>query len=338
MNLKAKEFYLVFDIGGTSFRVGIFDTQFNMIENKKFDSINFLNSQESSISAIQENTVTSIINEYTLHTDKGYLIKEICIGFPGPINNKGEVIQAPTLWGPFDNPFPLYKELTNRIPSTSIHIINDLTAAGWRYINTNKGNFCLITVSSGVGNKVFWNKRPLISNMGDGGELGHYYFGGEYKDFLCDCGEKGHVGAIASGRGVEKIAYDLIQKGHELHKISMYKNQEKISTYELNEGLRNSDKFCELILKKGTYPIAKSINYLHSTIGINQYVIIGGFACSVGETYINYIKEHLKNMGIFGKSDTDIDKMVSLGKDDDLNGLYGMAQYIKYLNKEVVLL
>lgn len=328
---------LVFDIGGTSFRTGVLNEEMALLVNEKFDSTNYLNSEGLTSFQIKRALVHSIYKKYIYYQDKGYVISEIGIGFPGPVNSAGEVLEAPTLWGPMDKPYPLMKEIKALIPNLPIVIINDLTAAGWRYIDENNGTFGIITVSSGVGNKLFWKKEVLLSASGYGGELGHSYYGNEYKDFLCGCGYKGHIGVIASGRGVEQIANRYIIKNHDLYKKSIFNEKKTITTYDLIQGLDRNDAFSEMVVKEGTLPIASSIHFIYSLVGIEHFIIIGGFACSVGQKYIRYLNEHLIEMGVMGKTEDEIIKMVKLGEADDLNGLYGMGNYLKYIkSKELI--
>lgn len=332
------EVALVFDIGGTSFRAGILGNNMELLEHGKFESPNYLKSNGLSLFQLQQKTVQAICSIYEIYRDQGYNITKVGIGFPGPINKKGEVMKAPTLWGPMDSSFPLYKTLSDLIPHVHITIINDLTAAGWRYIDQYNGTFCVITVSSGIGNKVFWKGNALLSDSGYGGELGHAFYDNKYCDNICDCGSKGHIGSVASGRGIEQIVSRHISMGDPLFNESIFHNQVSISTYDIVLGLKGGDLFCDMIMKEGTLPVAKSIQFIYSIIGIEHFVIIGGFACSVGQPYINYVVEHLLEMGVFGKKSREICNMVTLGEHDDLNGLYGMGKYLLLNNsKELIL-
>ena len=51
--------------------------------------------------------------------------------------------------------------------------LNDLSAAGYAYVGRGCGDFCVVTVGSGIGNKVFVDGRPLVGPGGRGGEIGH---------------------------------------------------------------------------------------------------------------------------------------------------------------------
>ncbi|MBH5320319.1 ROK family protein [Paenibacillus sp. GSMTC-2017] len=315
---------MVFDIGGTSFRTGIFNSDLELLEHSKVDSNNYLDGV-SNVASLQEGFLNLIADVKDSYARKGYKIKKIGLGFPGPVNKKGEVLSAPTLWGPMKEIYPLNEKLSEMFRDTKVFTINDLTAAGWRYIKVNNGTFCVVTISSGVGNKVFWKGEVLISDDGYGGELGHAFYGSEYSAYECGCGMNGHIGGVSSGRGIEKIAEQYFINNNQ-------STGQKFTTYDLIRGLNSGDPQCVEILTLSTLPIAKSIQFIFSVIGIDRFIIIGGVPCSIGQLYIDSLLSHMKNIGFMGKSNDQLSEMLILGNYDDLNGIYGMANYLNSIS------
>src|SRR5205823_8314994 len=68
--------------------------------------------------------------------------------------------------------------------------------------------FMVVTVSSGIGSKIFdaGNARGVIDDLPYAGEIGHAKADESDDAPACDCGGKGHLGAIASGRGILRYA------------------------------------------------------------------------------------------------------------------------------------
>src|SRR5207253_5772742 len=90
-------------------------------------------------------------------------------------------------------------------PGRPVLAVNDLTAAGARYVDLGHRDFGVLTLGSGVGGKLFVDGRPLLGSAGYGGEIGHWRVPGA-PPIACDCGGIGHLSALASGRGIVRLA------------------------------------------------------------------------------------------------------------------------------------
>ncbi|KSU60358.1 hypothetical protein AS034_16070 [[Bacillus] enclensis] len=326
---------VVFDIGGTYTRSGLFTETGRILNVEKDSSPNF-NSNES-IYDLQEQLL-EYVKRKVLEIDKAtsISIEEVGIAFPGPITKDGCVLKAPTLWGEAGVKFPMKDKLESLLDGISVTVINDLTAAGYRYMKSSLKSFGLITISSGVGNKVFWNEETLLNDNGAGGELGHYvYKDSEFPNLICDCGSYSHIGAIASGRGMEQLANQMRVKYSHLLSDSPLRNLNKITTFELVEGIRHKDPFSEAVLRKGITPIANAILFMHNLMGLEDFIIIGGFALAIREEYKKELCHQLSQSIYFGLENKNIKDMIHMGVEDDLNGLIGMGIYVfKHMKKD----
>jgi len=318
---------VVFDIGGTSFRVGYCNEEGELSCVTKSESHNFINNNSLKIEEIQNKLVDQIVDTANEYRKNNACINKIGVSFPGPVTRNGRIIKAPTLWGNIDKEFPLQEILVERLKDCEVYVINDITAAGWRYIDVQGGTFCLITVSSGIGNKIFWNREVLLNEKGLGGEMGHASCDNEYSQIPCDCGNFGHIASVSSGRGIECIAEHISNKYSKLYQSSCLKNT-KFKTYEIINGIKNGDEFSKLLLRESIKPIANSISFIYSLIGIEKYIIIGGFASAVGKYYLDIVEELILEKLPMGLGCDDIKNMLMLGACDDNDGLIGMAKYI----------
>ena len=100
-------------------------------------------------------------------------------------------------------------------------VLNDLAAAGFRYVAEGLSDFAIVTVGSGVGHKVFLGGRPLAGVNGRGGEIGHLRVDFSADALACDCGGFGHVGGLASGRGA--VALVRRHTGRELSALKWWR-------------------------------------------------------------------------------------------------------------------
>ena len=90
--------------------------------------------------------------------------------------------------GAIGAPVPLHGELRELWPEASIVLMNDVTAAGYRYLRDPDENLCVITVSSGIGHKVFIDGKPALGPSGRGGEIGHWRMDDSPGSPRCECG------------------------------------------------------------------------------------------------------------------------------------------------------
>jgi len=325
---------LVLDIGGTNFRIGLFSPNSHSLSNvKRFPTPNFIEYPKNSVSEIQKLLVDTIVTNINTYIEE-YKDNIECIGisFAGPIDKQGGVRGAPTIWGKEGDILQLGEIISERVKKET-GVINDITAAAWKYSDDYDKPFCVITVSSGIGNKVFYKNEVLINDEGFGGEIGHYRCELNDDSIICDCGGIGHLGAISSGRGVLELAKRTGRQQPELYKQSLLNtlsngNIDSLTNKEVVYAIHKNDEFAIKILKKSHYYLADAMSCIYNAIGVDNFIIIGGFAIAVGKQYIDFLTEQLKIIGCFGKKENDIEKMIRLGESNDDHCLIGAGIYM----------
>src|SRR5262249_43283408 len=129
---------------------------------------------------------------------------------------EGNLLAAPTIWGEgSEKEIPLRRKLNALWPSARVVVLNDVSAAGYWYVRDPRECFCVVTVSSGIGNKIFLGGLPVVGRRGRGGEIGHLRVDFSDEAPKCDCGGWGHLGSIASGRGTLALARRLATRNVE---------------------------------------------------------------------------------------------------------------------------
>lgn len=318
---------LVFDIGGTSFRRAIYENG-AISHYKKMDSPNFLNRPNKPIDKLQ-NELTDMIHQEFIETTRESNIDRLAISFPGIVYNNGVISEAPTLWGKDKRSIDLRRILKKKI-SVPIFILNDVTAAGYKIAKKYK-KFCVITVSSGIGNKVFWDGIPLL-NSGVGGEMGHINVG---HSLMCNCGNIGHLGAVSSGRGVIQLT-NVLKDQLLSYRKSLLFNQ-KINTFNLVNAFKEGDIFAEEVVRESVKYLAKVINIHINSLGITKYVLIGGFALALGEKYRDFLTNEIVKLKPFVINQLEIYKeLVILEEDTDTHCLEGAGIFAESQRLEVL--
>ena len=98
----------------------------------------------------------------------------IIVGYPGPVSGFGVAVRSPTILGPNSTyRVDVAAMLSKLWPDAAIRVLNDLTCAGYSFVRAGQRNFCVLTVGSGIGNKIFLDGRPYVGDHGFGGEIGH---------------------------------------------------------------------------------------------------------------------------------------------------------------------
>jgi len=324
--------FAVMDVGGTHLRTGIYQPGSGRLEAARrvlTDGI-ALHPGDPEMD-LQQRVTEQIVTEAA---------KTLCLGdvmglgvaFAGPVTATGSVLAAPTIWGGDSRRLDLADLLRNRL-GVPVTVVNDLTAAVWRYVRgPDEPPFCLLTISSGIGNKVYWGGRVLIDDDGYGGELGHWACGADVAIVPCDCGGSGHLGAVASGRGVLAAARAAGLKdlpGYQESALgrSVFRPAD-LSNEVLAAAIRDHDVFGTDVLRASLRPLAQAIMAVFFAIGVRRFRIIGGFAQAIGSRYAQLLTEALQEIGGFGLTAADIDQLVTMGHADDDHSLIGAGRML----------
>ena len=287
--MKNKKIYTVtVDLGGTKINIGFF-------RNGKLVKITKLLTQKygpDNIDIISEILINSKIN-----------ISSICLSLTGLVTSRG-------LWNPINKKvlgnfknYPVVKVLKKRF-SVPVYVLGDTQAAalGEMYYGNGKNlkNFFYLTVSTGIGGSIIYNKNLFDNKISDIGSIGHNVI--KFNGNLCGCGRKGCLEAYSSGTA-------LIKR----NKIKKCNNtRELLTRYKNNMQTKR-------IINEATSMIAQSILNVNSLLRIN-YFIIGG-SVGLNPFFYNLIKNNLTK----SKTPVKIQKAMLKSKAE----LYGCFIYIQ---------
>ncbi|TAQ89040.1 hypothetical protein B7494_g2630 [Chlorociboria aeruginascens] len=388
---------IVVDIGGTYLRVGITGPEGLLYEPIRIPSPSKQSYPQDTLAMLQERLLETIASQINIakasHRDQQ--IEEVGISFGAVITREGVVEDASILWNDSARGYDFRKALQERLPSARLTILNDVSAAAWRY--KDEGRFCLITVSSGLSNKVF-NPSILaldqldLDEAGVGGEMGHvivepravdrlvqlaisqattypeelsrsrlnaYVYGDAQKITVrhlrmavkerdefslrlleeadvpyCPCGNLADLCSYSSGRGALSYAQRLAARGY--HGIV----PSDITDQWLQQAIAMGHPLALKVLYDSTYPLALRILQLAADIGLEKFIIVGGFAMRTGKhAYLEALQDHLVRFyhqsAFFGHWGEDkVRRLVQFGIDDDNDGLIGMGHFVQHLRTQ----
>ncbi len=130
------------------------------------------------------------------------------ISVPGPIDPGTRRPSQPPIMPGWDG-YPIADHLAERIPvPTFVENDADAMAFGEQSSNFVDSNaVCLIKVSTGIGAGLVINGSVYHGIDGGAGDIGHIRLAGETA--ICQCGSRGCLAAVASGRAVAKKLTEL---------------------------------------------------------------------------------------------------------------------------------
>jgi predicted NBD/HSP70 family sugar kinase len=319
---------LVFDIGGTSMRAALFDASTNSISAiRRCGSPNHLSRADHA--ALPAEILAKLV-ELGAEVAGDRQPDIVCIAFPGPLDPKGNTLATPTLLGGDQaSAFPIGDMATRSWPSSRVHVLNDLTAAGYRYAAELR-DFCILTVGSGIGHKVFLGGAPQVGPAGRGGEIGHLRIDMAADALPCDCGGKGHLGAMASGRGTLRLARrnamaDAGGFGESMAGDLAGGNPDQLDNAMLVRSFHTGDAWTREVVREAAGRLGQGLAAIHLVIGIETFIITGGFANALGEGYRRLLVEGSQAAG--WNLGQDWNRMIRFGSVEDDDVLVGAGRY-----------
>ena len=296
--MKLRSDYIgVVDIGGSHIRTGAFSvishkiSSFNRIELSELLKQDDQNPHKDRLWLITR-SIAKAVNSLILK----YGIQDVVIAFPGPIDKKGVARAAPTLLGGENSDIPVLSIFKNCLPNTQLWILNEVSAAGYGIVAQGVMDFLVITVSSGIGTKLFTEGKPQLGQNYRGGELGHLRVDFSEQANICDCGKRGHLGATSSGRstpfylGQKKETIDYNWRSTEGYDNSIESNLKLVSALEQNETWATD------ILDKQAFFIAWICAAAHLLTGVERFFLIGGYARALGNALLQSISHQAEMM------------------------------------------
>ncbi|MDP9003006.1 MAG: ROK family protein [Myxococcota bacterium] len=324
--------HLVFDVGGTQLRAAVYDQASESLTGvSRVDAPSYLRHADASWPDLRARLIDDM-SELRRRVDPHEGIPTAVVAFPGPVDSEHRVVAAPPLWGTRGRyPYSLEPDLRERWPGTDVCVVNDVTAAGYRYVRASNDDFCIVTISSGIGNKVFVRGRPLVGRSGQGGEIGHLQVDGSPTAPTCDCGGRGHLAAIASGRGMLVRARDRAVKDRDFSSSMLCDRMHLTASGLTSEALAiayvEGDPWATTVVREGAGALGSVLATIHLAIGIDRFVLIGGLALGLGQRFCRDVRAGLHARCWRGESDADSDAIsVILGDTDGHCALVGAGR------------
>jgi predicted NBD/HSP70 family sugar kinase len=278
---------LVFDIGGQNARAALSDERHRSLKAFGWRSTLGLARKADPIAAF-----TALLREMTEEL-LAQSVERVCLGVPGPVVN-GIVSRLPTILGEDLVDIDLVALAPRLWPRADLWVCNEITSTGCAKLAAGWNSFFVMTCGSGIGGKLFIDGRPQIGRTGCGGEIGHWRVPGA-PDLPCDCGGRGHLGAIASGRGALRYARHKARSEPEAFRASALSacvgGVEGITNEALVRHFHAADAWTVSVVAEVARALGSALALIHLASGVERFLITGGFASALGPGLADLIAE-----------------------------------------------
>ncbi|WP_197688101.1 MULTISPECIES: ROK family protein [unclassified Actinoplanes] len=316
---------LVFDLGGTWFRVGLSHIDGSVTLLGRYPAISRATHPELPVAELQQRMVSFIVDECVRHasTDVGISIGAAVNG------HTGLVLSSAPLWGPGTWELPLTQKLCEALPAVRYSVVNDVSAQALSLLDETASSDSMaaaLTVSSGIAYRTIdlaSGHIPLDPDHGVQGEIGHlpsaFPWRGTYLSAVCECGVQDHVSAFSSGRAIEQLLPRLAGPDWNIAAFG--------------EACRSGDALALELLDAFTLPLSTVLLY-QATLNpqVRHTVLLGGVVDELGEIYRDSVLKNLARLGLYEVTSRDsgyFDRRIKIGNGDGLEALKGAGLYAR---------
>lgn len=309
-----KQIYGV-DVGGTSVKLGLFDTEGILLEKWSIPTRVGENGKY-----LLDDVAQSILQKSVAAGGSPADILAVGMGVPGPIRRSGYVFKMVNVGIKDINP---PDELSRRLGGVPVFGMNDATSAAFGEYCHGSGQGChslfMITLGTGVGGGFVLDGVPLWGSGGLAGEIGHLLVNPEETEF-CNCGKCGCLEQYASATG-------LVHQGHRILSSttdpSILREIKNFDAKDILDAAKDGDKVAVAIAERaGRYlsVAIASIIYLMDP----DVIVLGGGVSNAGEYLIGLVETRSRQMTALSTGGTPI-KLATLGNDAGIIGNASLA-------------
>ncbi len=302
------------DVGGTSVKMGLFDTEGNVLEKWEIPTRTENNG---------EKILPDIAASVKEKMEQRQLAKEdvagVGIGVPGPVEKSGIVHRAVNLgWAELN----MKEELAALLDGMRVEGGNDANVAAlgemWKGGGQGHKNLVAVTLGTGVGGGIIINGEIMTGSTGAGGEIGHIHVEDDETE-ACGCGNFGCLEEYASATGITRLAKRALKASD---KDSVLREGE-VSAKTVFDAVKAGDELAIEIAKQFGDYLGKGLGVISDIINPEIFVIGGGVS-KAGEILFDYIKPSFERTAFQGSQDV-IFALATLGNDA---GIYGAAKML----------
>lgn len=308
-----KKYCFGIDIGGTTVKCGLFDTQGEVLD--KWEIKTRTENNGANILPDVAETIKAKIAEKDIALDD---VAGVGVGVPGPVDEEGNVPVAVNLhWGFV----PLEKELSEAL-GVPVKAGNDANVAAlgemWRGGAVGHRNVVMVTLGTGVGGGIIINGKIVTGTNGAGGEIGHIHIDDTIEE-TCNCGNKGCLEQLASATGIVYLANRKLASCDTPSSL----REGEVSSKTVFDAVKAGDALAQEVAEE----FGKALGFaLAGVAGVvdPEVFVIGGGVSKAGSVIFDYVKKYYVKYAFSACKNAEF-ALATLGNDA---GIYGAAKLV----------
>ena len=301
------------DIGGTTVKLGFFDTEGNILEKWEIPTRKELGGKY-----ILPDIAESITN---LLMEKGIEKKDVAgvgVGVPGPVDADGVVFKAVNLgW----DIFSVSNTLSDLI-NLPVKAGNDANVAAlgemWKGGGKGHDDLVAVTLGTGVGGGIIVQGKLLAGATGAGGEIGHIHVEDNETD-RCGCGKQGCLEQYGSATGIVRIANRVLAATDEASVL----REGELTAKAVCDAAKAKDAVAIKVMEQFGAYLGRGLAAIACVVNPEVFVIGGGVS-KAGEMLFDYIRPNYEKYVFHGSKNTKF-ALATLGNDA---GIVGAARLV----------
>ena len=298
------------DIGGTTVKMGLFETSGNLIDTWEIPTVT--ENDGAAILPDISRTIAEKMAEKDISTDD---VEGIGMGVPGPVGSDGTVYKCVNLgWGVIN-----VEQILGELTGFKVKAGNDanVAAMGEMWQGGGKGykDVVMITLGTGVGGGIIIDGKIVAGFNGAGGELGHIPTNDE-ETAVCGCGKKGCLEQYASANGFTRITKLYLENNPKVKTV--LRDAPELNSKVIFDAAKDGDEAALHMVDEVGKILGKALAIISCVVDPQVYVLGGGMSKS-GTILTDSIEKYFKEYAFHASRDTEI-KLATLG---NLAGIYG---------------
>ncbi len=301
------------DIGGTTIKMGFFET-----DGKLLDKWEIKTNTANGGAEILSDIAKSIDNKLAQEGISKDEVQGAGVGVPGPVRGDGVVNRCVNLgWGIMN-----VAEELGALTGLTVKVGNDanVAALGEMWQGAAKGckDVVMVTLGTGVGGGVIIDGKIVAGFHGAGGEIGHITVNpGEIE--ACNCGKYGCLEQYASATGIVRMANKKLSKTDD---ATTRRNFEPLTAKDIFDEAKNGDEVAKELVDDLGNILGSALSNLACVVN-PEAIVIGGGVSKAGAILIDTVQDHFKETAFYALKETRFE-LATLGNDAGMYGCMAM--------------
>lgn len=309
-----KKYAFGVDIGGTTCKIGFFETDGRLIDKWEIKT-----NTENGGAVILSDVAKVVDNKLAQEGISKDEVQGIGVGVPGPVKSNGVVNRCVNLgWGIVN-----VEEELGSLTGLKVKVGNDanVAALGEMWQGGAKGcrDVIMVTLGTGVGGGILVDGKVVAGFGGAGGEIGHITVNDDEVE-ACNCGQYGCLEQYISATGIVRVAKRKLAKTSAETGLAKY---EKLTAKDIFDEAKAGDAVATSLVEEVCGILGAALSNIACVVN-PEVIVIGGGVSKAGSILIDTIQKHFLEHAFFACRDTKF-ALAGLGNDA---GMYGCVQMV----------